>query len=188
MHVPRHHSLLLGIALSLVALIGGSMIAPTAVHAAQPQHINFSGTATNVNLCGINTTLAYSGVDNFTPSFDASGNLVFYKDLHQETDTYTAANGRSITIRTAGVNTGTFTTNLDGTFTQVFTDNGLQAQIQTSNGPVLTKDVGVIVFTWLYDSGGTFISLTTNVVAGPHPIATSPDFALFCQVVTSALS
>jgi len=131
--------------------------------------------------------LTYSGTDTFSPVFDSAGNLIAFKDLHQEQDTYTAANGKSITVHFAGFQTLTLTMNLDGTSTGVVTDKGLQEQLKAPNGGVLTADMGIIIFTNLFDSSGNFISQTVNVVAGPHPEADS-GFTLFCQVVTAALS
>jgi hypothetical protein len=146
-----------------------------------------SFTQPNVDLCGINTTLAFQGVDNFFPVFDSSGNLIAFKDTHQEQDTFTAANGKSVTDHFAQNVTGTFTTNPDGTMTQVFTYKGLPEQISTPNGPVLTQDAGIITFVVLFDRSGNFISQTVTVENGPHPNADS-GFTLFCQVVTAALS
>jgi hypothetical protein len=170
-----------------VSVLAGIAALPTGASAAAPQHVNFSGTILNVNLCGINTTLTFSGVDTFTPVFDSSGNLIAYKDLHQETDTFTAANGQTFTNHAAGQQTSTFTMNPDGTFTQTFVDKGLQEQLKGSSGGVVTADVGIITFVNQFDSSGNFLSQTVTVVAGPHPEANS-NFTLFCQVVTAALT
>jgi hypothetical protein len=187
MHLNPRPSLLLGTTLLLMSLLVGAVIVPDTAQAAAPQHVNFSGTVPNVDLCGITTTVMYSGVDTFTPVFDSSGNLIAFKDLHQEQDTYTAANGQSVTVRTAGQHTGSLTMNPDGTVTFVSTSKGMPEQISTPNGPVLTQDVGFVSTIFLLDSSGNIISSTIIIENGPHPEKDS-GFALFCQVVTDALS
>jgi hypothetical protein len=178
----------LGTVLLPLSMLAGVAALPTGVSAAAPQHVNFSGTIPNVDLCGFNTTLTYSGVDTFTPVFDSAGNLVAFKDLHQEQDTYTTTNGQSITIHSGGMQTGTFTLNPDGTLaTTLITYKGLPEQLKTPNGPVLTQDAGIITFFNLFDSSGNFISQTVTAESGPHPEADS-GFTLFCQAVTAALS
>jgi hypothetical protein len=171
----------------LLALVATALILPATARAAAPIHHNFSGTMPGVDLCGITTTLAFSGVDNFSPVFDSSGNLIAFMDTHQEMDVFTAANGKSIENHFAAQLTRTFTTNPDGTLTVVSTFKGLPEQLSTPNGPVLTQDAGVITFLDLFDSAGNFISETVLVENGPHPEADS-GFTLFCQVVTAALS
>jgi hypothetical protein len=171
----------------LPALLAVALILPATAKATGPQHSNFSGTFTDVDLCGISTTLTFSGVDNFFPVFDASGNLIAFKDTHQELDVFTAANGKSIENHFVNPSTATITTNPDGTVTLVQTYKGLLSQLSTPNGPVLARDAGIITFVNLFDSSGNLISQTFLVVAGPHPDAAS-GFTLFCQVVTAALS
>jgi hypothetical protein len=188
MRLTHRLSLILGTVVSLASLLAGLIVLPATAHAAPTvQHVNFSGTATGVDLCGINTTLAFEGVDNFFPVFDSSGNLIAFKDMHQEQDTFTAANGKAVTIHTADQVTATLTLNPDGTFTQVITFKGMPEQIKTPNGPVLTQDVGIATFVRLFDSSGNFISQTVIVEKGPHPDLDS-GFTVFCQVITAALS
>jgi len=86
-------------------------------------------------LSGINTTLTYSGIDNFTPIFDLTGNFISSKDLHQEQDIYTAANGQSIILHFANQQTQYLTMNSVGTFTGVNTYKGLPEQLMSPNGP-----------------------------------------------------
>jgi hypothetical protein len=174
---------MLGFVLSLVGLL----IVPATAQAAGPQHVNFSGTATNVDLCGINTTLAFEGVDNFFPVLNSSGNLIAFKDTHQEQDTFTAANGKSVITRTAFQETSSLTVNPDGSFTVLFTYKGKPEQIATPHGPVVSQDVGIATFVNLFDSSGHLISQTVLVDKGPHPDLES-GFTLFCQVVIPLLS
>ena len=113
---------------------------PPPAKAAGPEHSNFSGTQPGVDACGITTTLTFRGVDNFFPIFDASGNLIGYKDTHQERDVFTAANGKSIENHFAQeVTASSFTTNADGSSTAEFTYKGLLWQIST---PTARADAG----------------------------------------------
>src|SRR5438270_12282892 len=130
MRTTRRLAYSVGIIVSLIAAV----VLPATAAAAGPQHSNFSGTKTNFHLCGFNTTLTFSVVDNLWPVFDSLGNLVAEKDIHQEKDIVTAANGRSIEIQAANMITTTFTTNPDGSFQIVTTYRGLSEQIKTPNG------------------------------------------------------
>lgn len=186
MHSPRRLLLLCGTLATLVSLLAGFVVLPASAHAAAPQHVNFSGSG-SVDLCGMTVTVAFKGVDNFFPVFDSSGNLIAFKETHQEQDTFTAANGKSIDEHVAQNETSTLTANPDGTFTEVFTYKGLPEQLLAPNGPVLTQDAGLITFVDLFSSTGQFISQTITVENGPHPDADSGS-TLFCQVVTAALS
>jgi hypothetical protein len=183
MRTTRRRSLIVGTMLSLAGLL----LVPTTAGAAGPEHGNFSGTATNVDLCGFTTTLTFRGVDNFFPVFDSSGNIVAFKDTHQERDVYTAANGKSVVDHFVQQVTATFTANPDGTTTFVATYKGLPEQLSTPNGPVLTQDVGLATIVYVFDSSDNLISVTPIVEHGPHPDLGS-GFSLFCQVVTAALS
>jgi hypothetical protein len=183
----RRLALILGTILSLLSLLAGVLVMPGRAQAAGPEHTNFSGTATGVDACGITVTVAFAGVDNFFPVFDSSGTLISVKDTHEERDTLTAANGKSVESHTAFQTTSSLTVNPDGTVTIVSTFKGLPEQLSTPNGPVLTKDVGFIRFVNVFDSSFHLISQTITVENGPHPDADSGS-TLFCQVVTAALS
>jgi hypothetical protein len=74
-----------------------------------------------------------------------------------------------------------------GTISFVTTYKGLPEKIQTSGGPVLLRDAGVISFVDTFDlETGDFIS-SDVIIKGPHPEAES-DFEAFCEVMTDALS
>jgi hypothetical protein len=174
--------------LSLVSLLAGFVIIPTTAHAAGPMHITLSGTQTGVDVCGITVTLSIKGVDNYSSVLDSSGNLIAFTDTHQERDTYTAANGRSVASSLAQHVTGTLTPNPDGTFTLLETFNGLAEKISTPNGPVLTRDAGLVSVEFVVDSSFNFLSGPTILVqAGPHPELDS-GFTLFCQIVKPLLT
>jgi hypothetical protein len=168
------------LAVALVAML------PAAAQAAGPIHTNFSFTILNDSICGISVTTSGTGVDNFTPVFDSTGNLVSYVDTGQYHITFTAANGRSVDLSAAGLVTLKVTTNPDGTFTITNTLKGLPERISSPQGAILTRDAGIITFTDTFDSSRTLISETITQ-SGPHPEADSAG-ALFCQVVTAALT
>ncbi len=171
----------------LLALPTLALNLPSAARAAAPTHVNFSGTEPGVDLCGITATVTYSGVDNFWPIYDASGNLIAFKDTHQELDVFTAANGTSVENHFANQQTAVVTPNPDGSSTAIETYKGLPEQISTPNGPVLSRDVGLITFLDTLDSSGNLIAQTITVDKGPHPDAESGG-TLFCQTVIAALS
>jgi hypothetical protein len=163
------------------------MAMPGRAHAAGPEHTNFSGTASGADVCGITVTVAFQGVDNFFPVFDSSGTLIYVKDSHEERDTLTAANGKSVATHVANQSTASLTVNPNGTITIVSTFKGVPEQVSTPHGPVLTQDVGFIQFVNVFDSSFNPISQTITVENGPHPDADSGSM-LFCQVITAALS
>ena len=53
--------------------------------------------------------------------------------------------------------------------------------------PVLLRDAGVAVFTEVFDLATGDLISTDISFKGPHPDLES-DFALFCEVITGALS
>ena len=174
---------LIGASSLAVALVG---VLPAAAQAAGPIHTNFSFTIPNDSICGISVTTSGTGVDNFTPVFDSSGNLVSFLDTGEIHVTLTAANGKSVEVSAAGPITGKLTTNPDGTFTGTTTFKGLPEKISSPHGAILTRDAGIIAFIDTFDSSGRLIS-ETIAQSGPHPEADAGG-ALFCQVVTAALT
>ena len=75
-----------------------------------------------------------------------------------------------------------------GTITFVTSFKGLPEKIQTRHGRVLLRDAGIIAFAETFDlETGEFISSEITLNKGPHPDAES-DFALFCEIVSEALS
>jgi hypothetical protein len=75
-----------------------------------------------------------------------------------------------------------------GTVTTLFTLKGLATKLQTANGPVLLRDVGLVTATATLDlDTDELISFEVLVVRGPHPDLES-NFTLFCEVFTEALA
>lgn len=172
-------SVLLAAVIALVAL-------PASALAAKPVekfHDNFSDTFSD-ELCGIPVDGVAVGVDNFF--LYANGD---FKDTASVRVTITnPANGKSIIISNAGQVTGTaLVDEAAGTVTFVTTFKGLPEKIQTAHGAVLLRDAGIAVFTEVFDlATGDPISSDVSI-KGPHPELES-DFALFCEVITPALS
>jgi hypothetical protein len=175
----------------LVASFALLALLPAAAVAAQPEHFheNFAGTEQG-EICGVPVTIDFEGVTNFTVFFDNEGNVVRVQGTGRSTATFTAENGKSVTVSNAGRSAGTVTENPDGTVTFTDTYTGVPERIVDADGNVLVKDVGRIVFTTTVDFSTdppTIVSSGITFVAGPHPEAES-DFALFCEVVTEALT
>src|SRR5882672_2010746 len=158
-----------------VALIA---VFSAAAEAASPIHTHFSFANPNDSICGVPAASSGSVVDNFTPVFDSSGNIVGFLDTSHFNTVFTTTNGRSVEISSSGLVTGTVTMNADGTLTFRTTYKGLPEKISTSQGAILTRDAGIITFTATFDSNGNLISQTVTQ-SGPHPEADA-GFALFC--------
>ena len=156
-------------AIVAVVMPGSGVAAKPVFHS----HENFSDTFAD-NVCGIDGTSVVRGVDNFTI-----------------TQTFTAtASGKSIRIHAANQVTGNDEPidNGDGTVTFVNTFKGLPEQLKIKNGPVLSRDAGVVTLTQNFDATtGDFISQTVSGEKGPHPDLDS-DFAIFCDVLIPALT
>jgi hypothetical protein len=177
--------------LALVSVVVAAIVAvvmPGSGVAAKPvfhSHENFSDTFAD-NICGIPGTSVARGVDNFTVYADNT-----FKDNVTVNLVFTAtASGKSIRIHAANQVTGNDQPidNGDGTVTFVQTFKGLPEQLKIPNGPLLSRDAGVVTFTTIFDAiTGDFISQTVSGEKGPHPDLDS-DFAVFCNVLVPALT
>ena len=168
-------------AIVAVVMPGSGVAAKPVFHS----HENFSDTFAD-NFCGIPGTSVARGVDNFTLYANNR-----FKDNFTLTQTFTAtASGKSVRIHVANQVTGNDQPidNGDGTVTFVNTFKGLPEQLKIKNGPVLSRDAGVVTFTQIFDATtGDFISQTVSGEKGPHPDLNS-DFAVFCNVLIPALT
>ena len=146
------------------------------------------------NICGIDGTSTVKGVDTFAIR-DGS-----YKDTFEINQTFTATgSGKAIVIHVAQQSSGpadpvSVVDNGDGTQTVTFVDTfkGLPEQLRVKNGPLLSRDAGVVTQTqtFIHDlttDEYTFVSRTLTGLHGPHPDLLS-DFAVFCNVLTPALT
>jgi hypothetical protein len=163
------------------------VIAPGTALAAKPVdrfHDHFTDSFSD-NVCGIDVNVDLVGTDNFFVYNDGA-----FKDTSSIRFTYTnPSTGKSVVLSSAGQISGppAVVDSQAGTITFLMSYKGLPEKIATTHGPVLTRDAGIITFADTFDlATGAFISSTT-IVHGPHPEADS-DFALFCTVITEALT
>jgi hypothetical protein len=136
------------------------------------------------DICGIAVQLDLVVTDNFFEYADGS-----FKDAGSNMSTFTNPdNGKAVVVSSAGTLSGTAIVDEGAnTITFVTTYKGLPEKIQTAHGRVLTRDAGIISFRDTFDlTTGDFLG-TQVTIRGPHPEADA-DFALFCDVVTGALT
>jgi hypothetical protein len=167
-------------ALMVVLALPGAALAAKPI-AAFHDHFtdSFSG-----EVCGIPVEIKLVVTDNFSLYADDS-----FKDTSSVQTTYTNPdNGNSVVLSSAGTVTGTALIDEQaGTITFVTSFVGLPEKIQTAQGAVLLRDVGVATFADTVDlATGEFLG-TEVTLKGPHPEADS-DFVLFCEVITEALT
>lgn len=147
-------------------------------------HDHFTESFSDV-ICGIPVDVDIVVTDNFFLYEDDT-----FKDTSSFQATYTnPVNGKSVLISSAGQVSGPppIVDEEAGTITFLTSFKGIPEKIQTANGPVLLRDVGIITFADTFDlETGDFISSEIVVNKGPHPDADS-DFTLFCEVITGAL-
>jgi hypothetical protein len=170
----------------LVALTALAVLAGTALGAKPIEqfHDHFTDSFSGV-ICGIPVDIDIVVTDNFFVYADGS-----FTDTASVMQTFTnPVNGASVAVSSAGRITGTAIVDEEaGTITFLTSFIGLPERIQTSGGPVLSRDAGIITFADTFDlETGEFISFEITVNKGPHPEADA-EFALFCEVITEALT
>ena len=136
------------------------------------------------DICGIPVQVDLVVSDSFFEYADGS-----FKDAASFMSTFTNPdNDKSVVLSSAGTVTGTAVIDEQAnTITFVTTFKGLPEKIQTAHGRILTRDAGIISFRDTFDlTTGDFLG-TEVTINGPHPEADA-DFALFCDVVTGALT
>jgi hypothetical protein len=138
----------------------------------------------SAEICGIPVDVDLVVTDNFFVFADS------FRDTSSVKQTFTnPVNEKSVVLFNAGQIVGPppIIDEAAGTITFSTSYKGLPEKIQTSQGPVLLRDAGVITFADTFDLvTGEFIS-TDVIIKGPHPEAES-DFTLFCQVISGAIS
>jgi hypothetical protein len=171
----------------LVAVVTALVVFPTTALAAPPIaqfHDHFTDSFSD-EICGIAVDVEIVVTDNFFLYADGT-----FKDTSSFKATVTnPENGKSVVISSAGQVTGPppVVDEEAGTITFLTSFIGLPEKIQTANGAVLLRDAGIITFADTFDlETGEFISSET-IIKGPHPEAES-DFALFCEVISAALT
>ena len=179
----RRYTLVFGIVIASLGLI----MLPWAV-AANPQvnHFEFSGTFTDDDFCGTGKTVEGSFAGHGT-EFLAPNQPVDYRNTTEGNNFITnPLNGKTVIIHFAGpFSDKVISGDPVGIHTHEFTNIGLPELIRLKNGPVLSRDAGVIVFHTTFN-GDVFISQEIVVNKGPHPEAEG-DFELFCDIIPGAL-
>ena len=170
--------------------VAGLTLVPGSALAANPtvHHFTNSGTFTDNDFCGTGETVNGSFAVTETEFLTPNQSNTDYRNTSEGNTYYTnPANGNTIVVHFAGpftakVVSGTPT----GAHTELDTFIGLPEQIKTPQGSVLTRDAGYIQFLNTFDSNGNLVSSQIVIDRGPHPEA-EQNFALFCNVATSAL-
>lgn len=172
---------------TLVALVI-ALALPGTVLAAAPKivdqfHDHFSFTVDPNNICGVDGVSQIVITDNFTLYSDDT-----FADKASYRETFTADDGRSVVISSAGLVRGAdaVVDEEAGTISFTTTYIGLPEKIRSARGAVQTRDAGRITITSTFDlETGEFLGndITQN---GPHPEADA-DFELFCDAFEAAL-
>jgi hypothetical protein len=177
----RNRLLLAGVAV-LVGLVGGPA---NAAGSTTVDHFNDGPFPDNI--CGIPGTTTFRG----TPVVrEGPGGTFFASGTFW--GTFTAENGKSTTLFTAGPSKQTSPDVIDeeaGTSTFTVTTVGLPEKLSITNGPTLSRDAGTATITYVFEYTGDpdapygdLVSLDFDDVHGPHPDLLS-DFELFCDVL-----
>ena len=173
-------------AVTVLAAVVIALALPASVLAARPIEQfrdHFTETFTT-ELCGIEVDAVITGTDNFFVYEDGS-----FKDALSVRQTFTNPDtGKSVVVSAAGPVSGTAIIDEEaGTITFVTSYVGLPEKIQSTRGPVLLRDAGIITFSDTFDlETDEFLGAQVSV-RGPHPDAES-DFELFCQTIVPALT
>jgi hypothetical protein len=163
----------------LLALPGGTL-------AAKPFHENYDFTVTD-EICGIPAELHSRGVVNETFTEDATG----FRDAVEISgkDTWTAANGQSVTIQYAEHDVSVATEIAPNIVRFVVTRTGITNKIAAGGGPP-TVARGYLQFVTVVDftdpDNPVFLSQEIAVDHGSHPFAQGT--LDFCDIVTAALT
>jgi len=178
------------LALVLAGALALTIGASGAASAATPivnQHTRATQTFPD-KVCGIRGTSVVNVVDNFKLYADG-----IVRDTSRFRQVFTAKNGKSVVIFSAGQVTGPSDPiqNADGTITFINTFKGLPEKLSIAGGPTLSRDAGTATiattFRPLPNGGLKFVSQTVSREHGPHPDLDS-GFKVFCNVLVPALT
>jgi hypothetical protein len=187
--MERRHFVLL----TLVGLLGALVALPATALGAKPEiiHEHVATVEEDVDVCGVVVDIVTTGQITTKEWIDEAGELVRFQQTFSIKATLTAANGSSVIIQNSAQARESGPPLIDeeaGTITFVTSFRGLAERIKTPHGPVLVRDAGFATIATIFDlETGDFISTEILVIHGPHPDAES-DFALFCEVITDALT
>jgi hypothetical protein len=178
------------LALVLTGALALTIGASGAAFAAAPianEHTRFTDTFPD-QVCGISGTSVVNVVDNFKLYADNT-----FRDTSRIRQVFTADNGKSVVMFSAGQVTGLNDPiqNADGTITFINTFKGLPEKLSILHGPTLSRDAGVVTvattFRPLSNGDLEFVSQTFSGEHGPHPDLES-GFEVFCNVLIPALT
>lgn len=162
---------------------------PATALAAPPGHEHFRDVGTDVDpdFCGTGQTINISFEARVNVWLSPEGAEELVRTTFTSTQVFTNPDtGDSVTVSSAGMSTEVpISGDPASLHTFLVTTKGLPEKIQTTHGPVLTRDAGLIAILFTFD-GDEFISGETVLVKGPHPEAAA-DFELFCEVMVPAL-
>jgi len=139
-------------------------------------------------VCDIPGTSVVNVVDNFKLYTDGT-----FRDTSRIRQVFTAENGKSVVLFSAGQVTGLNDPiqNADGTVTFVNTFKGLPEKLSILHGPTLSRDAGSVVVTTTFlplpNGDLQFVSQSFSGLHGPHPDLES-GFEVFCNVLVPALT
>jgi hypothetical protein len=172
-----------------LALFAALALMPAAALAAPPGHEHFRdvGTGVDPDFCGTGQEINFSFEARVNVWISPEGAEELVRTTFSTKQVWTNPDtGDSVTVSFAGQTTEvTISGDPAGLHTILVTTKGLPEKIQTTHGPVLLRDAGIIAFEITFD-GDEFISQETVLVKGPHPEADS-DFEAFCEVTVPAL-
>lgn len=188
-------ALLLTVAGACAVLVAA--VQPASAQLVERSHDHFVDTITDDEACGIPVTTTIDVIENDLVRIGRSG-FPLFQATGRGTITWTnPENGQSISDFFTGVffKDLSATDNGDGTITLRTAVTGMPEALTLSDGTVVVRDRGRIVFRAIIDYNGTptnvdddiFISQETESISGPHPDLES-DFALFCPTVIAALT
>jgi hypothetical protein len=167
----------------VLATFAAAIVAGTSAAATQVEQ--FSEGPFPDEICGVSGMTTIHGTSVFRETSDgffASGTF---------TAVFTADNGKSITIFSAGPVTGTEAVidEAAGTVTFTTTFLGLPEKLSITGGPTLSLDAGTVTFVDVFEYTGDpenpvgdFISSDLAGLHGPHPDLLS-GFEVFCDVL-----
>lgn len=179
----RRFSVLLGAVATAVGLIA----LPAAV-AANPEvnHFRDSGTFTDTDFCGTGKTIEGSFAVHGTEFLAPNQAVDYWQAVEGDVVFTNPRNGSKVFEHFANTFSDTIVSGVEeGLHVHEFSYKGLPELLRTARGAVLLRDAGYLVFRDTFD-GDEFVSGEIVLNRGPHPDAES-DFALFCEVMTSAL-
>src|SRR5262252_689534 len=170
-----------------LALTFGAAGAASAAAPVENHHTRSTDTFRD-KVCGIRGTSVINVVDNFRLYADGT-----FRDTSRFRQVFTARNGKSVVIFSAGQRTGLNDPiqNADGTITFINTYKGLPEKLSIDDGPTLSRDAGTATLTETFlplpNGDLQFVSEIVSGVHGPHPELDS-GMALFCDVLIPALT